>query len=91
MTSRLAYAASTLDKTQATLTVRQFLNDKPMSVPRSDWEYVDEQTIRLLPAGTPLAQGYIYEFAYIAKDPLVPKQAHNQSAEAQFAPIEFEA
>ncbi len=71
MTYRLAYRASTLDKTQATLTVRQFLNDKPISVPPSDWEYVDAQTIRLLPAGTPLAQGDIYEFTYVAKDPLV--------------------
>ena len=68
---RLAYAANTLDKNQATLTVRQFLNDPPESVTPSDWEYVDEQTIRLLPAGIPFAQGDIHEFAYIAKDPLV--------------------
>ena len=71
MTYRLAYAASTLDERQATLTLRQFLNDTPVSVPQGDWEYVDEQTIRLLPAGTPFRESYIYEFAYIAKDPLV--------------------
>ncbi len=67
----LAFAAATEDKSKATLTVRQFLNDPPVAVPASDWEYVDEKTIRLLPAGTPFVQSYIYEFAYTAKDPLV--------------------
>ena len=67
----LAYPAATLDKTKATLTVRERLDDAPAPVPASGWEYVDERTIRLLPAGTPFAQSHIYELTYTAKDPLV--------------------
>ncbi len=67
----LAYPAATPDKTKATLTVRERLDDAPTPVPTSGWEYVDEQTIRLLPAGTPFKQSHIYEFTYTAKDPLV--------------------
>jgi hypothetical protein len=40
-------------------------------VPAGGWEYVDEKTIRLLPAGTPFKQSHIYDFVYTAKDPLV--------------------
>lgn len=67
----LAYPAATLDENQATLTVKQFLNDSPTIVPSSDWEYVDETTIRLLPAGTPFQQSHIYELIYTAQQPLV--------------------
>ena len=67
----LSYPAATLDKTKATLTVRSRLDDQPAAVPASGWEYVDERTIRLLPAGTPFKQSHIYEFRYTAKDPLV--------------------
>jgi hypothetical protein len=35
------------------------------------WEYVDSNTIRLEPAPKPFLQGYVYEFIYKAKDPLV--------------------
>ena len=69
--SELAYPAATLDKTKATLTVRERLDDAPATVPATGWEYVDERTIRLLPAGTPFAQSHIYELTYTAKDPLV--------------------
>jgi hypothetical protein len=37
----------------------------------NDWEYVNPQTVRLLPAGTPFQNGSLYEFTYLAKDPLV--------------------
>jgi hypothetical protein len=67
----LAYAAATLDKNEATLTVRQFLNDPPVLIPASGWEFIDARSIRLLPAGTPFARSHIYEFTYVAKDPLV--------------------
>lgn len=67
----LAYPAATLDTSKATLTVRERLDDTPTPVPASGWEYVDEGTIRLLPAGTPFTQSHIYEFTYTAKDPLV--------------------
>ncbi|MBI3049716.1 MAG: hypothetical protein HYY76_15535 [Acidobacteria bacterium] len=67
----LTYPAATLDTSKATLTVRARLDDPPTPVPASGWEYVDERTIRLVPAGTPFKQSHIYEFAYTAKDPIV--------------------
>src|SRR5438093_5531452 len=67
----LTYPAATLDKAKATLTVRGRLEDAPTTVPASDWEYVNEKTIRLLPAGTPFKTSHIYEFTYTAKDPVV--------------------
>jgi alpha/beta hydrolase family protein len=67
----LTYPAATTDKSKATLTARARLDDQPTPVPASNWEYVDEKTIRLLPAGTPFKQSYIYEFTYTAKDPVV--------------------
>ena len=73
MTSTLAYAAATLDKSQATLTVRQHLTDAAVPIPATGWEYTSGAgtAIRLLPAGTPFQQSAIYEFSYTAKDPLV--------------------
>jgi len=67
----LAYPTATLDKSKATLTVRARLDDKPATIPASDWEYVNENTIRLLPAGTLFKQSHVYEFIYTAKDPVV--------------------
>jgi hypothetical protein len=67
----LTYPAATLDKSKATLTMRARLDDQPTTVPASGWEYVDEKTIRLLPAGTPFKQSAVYEFVYTAKDPVV--------------------
>ena len=67
----LTYPAATLDRSKATLTVRARLDDQPTDVPASGWEYVDEKTIRLLPAGTPFKQSHVYEFTYTAKDPVV--------------------
>ena len=67
----LTYPAATLDTSKATLTVRARLDDQPTVVPATGWEYVDEKTIRLLPAGTPFKQSHVYEFAYTAKDPVV--------------------
>jgi len=67
----LAYPAAMLDKNQATLTVKRLLNDVPMTIEASGWEYVDDRTIRLLPVGVAFEQSHIYEFTYTAKDPLV--------------------
>ena len=49
----LTYPAATLDKSQATLTVRARLDDPPVTVPASGWEYTvgRRHAIRLLPAG----------------------------------------
>ncbi len=67
----LAYPAASLNKSQARLTLREHLQDTPQLVSSDDWEYVDERTIRLLPAGTPFRQSAIYEFTYTARDPMV--------------------
>jgi hypothetical protein len=71
MTGSLTYAAAVLEKSQASLTVRQHYTDPPAVIPDTDWEYVNDRTIRLLPVGTPFQQGTLYEFTYLAKDPLV--------------------
>jgi hypothetical protein len=73
MQSTLAYAAATLDKSQATLTKRQHLTDPATPIVASGWEYTSAAgtAIRLLPLGTPFEQSAIYEFTYIAKNPLV--------------------
>ena len=67
MTGTLAYPAATLDKSQASLSVRVHYTDPPEVVPAAGWEYVNDWAIRLLPAGTPFQQGRLYEFAYTAK------------------------
>lgn len=67
----LAYPAANLDQEKATLSVRDRLNDSPVTISPSGWEYVGERSIRLLPAGTPFRQSAIYEFSYTAKNPLV--------------------
>ncbi len=73
LTSELAYPAATLDKSLARLTVRELLDDTPVEIPESGWEYTCQEgkAIRLLPEGTPFKQSHIYEFTYTAKDPLV--------------------
>ncbi|GAB3914607.1 alpha/beta hydrolase domain-containing protein [Larkinella knui] len=70
-TYALAYPAATLDQSRATLTVRDHLQDTPTVIPAGGWEYVNERTIRLSPAGTAFRQSAVYEFAYIARDPIV--------------------
>ena len=50
-TYSLAYPAATLDKSQARLTVKRLLNNESTTIAPSDWEYVDDRRIRLLPAG----------------------------------------
>ncbi len=73
MTGALTYPAATLDKFQASLTMRVHYTDPPVPVPATDWGYVSSvgRAIRLLPVGTPFQQGRLYEFTYPAKDPLV--------------------
>ena len=71
MTGLLTYPAVTLDKSQASLTVRVRYADPPDTIPGTGWEFVNDRTIRLLPAGTPFAQGRLYELVYPAKDPMV--------------------
>ena len=71
--SDLAYAAATLDKSRARLTVREHLDDEPVEIPAPGWDYTSNEgtAIRLAPEGTPFKQSQIYEFTYVARDPLV--------------------
>jgi hypothetical protein len=65
----LTYPAATLDRAQATLTMRAHERDNNR-VPITDWEYVDEWTFKFpKPAGSD--PGAIYEFIYSAQDPVV--------------------
>ena len=61
------------DKSSAMLSVRQFLDDTPTPIPSSGWEYTSPAgtAIQLLTAGTSFQQSRIYEFTYIAKEPVV--------------------
>jgi hypothetical protein len=67
----LAYPAASLNKMEASLTMRLKLEDKPTAIPADKWDYLGNRMIKLLPAGTSFHQGTIYEFRYTAKDPLV--------------------
>ncbi len=72
-TGFLSYTAASLDKSLASLSVREHYADPPTPIPASDWSYVNSSgnAIRLLPVGTPFQQGRLYEFTYPAKDPPV--------------------
>jgi hypothetical protein len=69
----LTYPAATAGKSQASLTVRVRVEDRPEPVPATSWDYTDatHRAIKLLPNGTPFQPGRLYEFTYIAKDPIV--------------------
>lgn len=69
--ARLSYPAASLDTSKASLTVRGRYGDAPTAVGANNWEYVDERTIRLQPAGTTFKQGTLYELVYPATEPKV--------------------
>jgi hypothetical protein len=71
MQGRLTYRATTTEKSQAKLIVRERNGDTPSTVPYDQWEFVDARTIRLLPAGTPFRIGTIYQLVYKAANPPV--------------------
>ena len=78
-----SYEAATLDKSQATLTVREKSYGKRTPVPASEWEFAasvkDQKTgkVNIKASTTDLylrhgfKPGHIYEFIYPAKNPLV--------------------
>lgn len=68
---RLTYKTLSRSKSQASLTVRHHFEDAPQAIPDAGWEFVDEERIRLLPAGRAFDAGSLYEFTYVAKDPRV--------------------
>src|SRR5262249_51390341 len=58
---RLAYPATGLQQPRARLTVRARERDRRSEIPREEWEFVDERTIRLLPEGRKFEPIKIYE------------------------------
>lgn len=72
LTWPLTYPAATLDQSQASLTVFQYRGDSPITIPTTQWQYLDASTIGLLPAEkTPFERGKIYQFVYPATAPKV--------------------
>src|ERR1700720_1280591 len=69
--ARLTYKATSIDQAQAKLLVREHNSEQPTVIPVDKWEFVDAQTVRLLPAGTPFKIGAIYQFIYRAANPPV--------------------
>jgi Alpha/beta hydrolase domain len=77
-TQPLHYAAASADQSKATLTVRENYGDEPIVIPSSGWAYTDS-TLTAVKLTNGLVFGgpgtysptALYEFTYIAKDPLV--------------------
>jgi hypothetical protein len=69
----LTYPAATLDKSQATLTMRVRYEDQPLVVPDDRWDYANETgtAIKLQGHQTLFQHGALYEFVYQAKGPVV--------------------
>jgi hypothetical protein len=77
-TESLLYTAATADQSKASLTVRENYGDTPIPIPASGWAYTDSTL-----TAVQLTDGHVfggpgtysptalYEFTYIAKDPLV--------------------
>ena len=71
----LTYPAASGDQSQASLTVRENYGDTPIPIPSSGWAYTDSTltAVKLTsgPFGTSFGPTALYEFSYIAKDPLI--------------------
>ena len=67
--ARLSFPAAR--RNDARLLVRDRNTDAPTAVPADGWEFVDQRTIRLLPAGAAFRIGAIYQLVYEAKNPPV--------------------
>ena len=68
----LTYPAATMDKAEATLTIRKYREDQPTVVPAEQWGYIDRSTIALSPAGKKSFEpGMVYQFIYPATNPKV--------------------
>jgi len=68
---RLSYPAASLDQPEARLTVRDRESDRRRDIPRDEWQFVDNRSIRLLPEGRPFEPFKIYELWYEASEPKV--------------------
>jgi len=65
----LTYPAANLDKSQATLTVRE--RERDARQPITSWQYLNDRRIQITHPGAPYDSGAIFEFIYPAKDPIV--------------------
>jgi hypothetical protein len=63
---RLNYPAVSTDQRKARLTVRDRESDARSEIPADSWEFLDRQSIRLLPDGTLFAPFKIYDLWYEA-------------------------
>src|SRR5213082_564088 len=68
---RLSYPAASLDQPKARLAVRDRESDRRRYIPRAEWEFVDNRSIRLLPEGRAFEPFKIYEMWYEATEPKV--------------------
>jgi hypothetical protein len=68
---RLSYAAASPDQPEARLTVRDRESDRRRDIPRAEWQFADNRSIRLQPEGRPFEPFKIYELWYEATDPKV--------------------
>ena len=69
---RLNYPTISTDRRRARLTVRDRESDNRSEIPSECWEFVDRQTIRLLPVATNFAPYKIYDLWYEATGSSVP-------------------
>ena len=63
---RLPYSATSTDQHAARLAVRAREGDRRTEIPRNEWEFIDERSIRLLPDGRKFEPVKIYELWYEA-------------------------
>src|SRR5580658_577241 len=63
---RLSYPAASTDQPAARLTVRDRESDRRSEIPRDEWEFLDERSIRLMPVGRNFEPIKIYELWYEA-------------------------
>src|SRR5437763_2212123 len=68
---RLSYPAALLDQPAARLAVRDRESDRRRDIPRGEWEFVDNRSIRLVPEGRAFEPFKIYELWYGATEPKV--------------------
>ena len=65
----LEYPSTTLDESQATLTIR--LKERDPRVPYHNWEFLNENQIRVVHPGAPYDAGTLFEFIHPARDPIL--------------------
>jgi hypothetical protein len=63
---RLSYPAAAIDQPRARLTMRNRESDRRTEIPRSEWEFIDDRSIRLTAEGARFEPIKIYELWYEA-------------------------